>query len=144
MQVRRRTDGTLFVLDAYNANPDSMANALRSFIQAFPERPRVVVLGSMKELGTTAEAEHRALGRLLSTLTLQEVFFLGPEAPWVKTGYDEGGGRSHFAGSEDPREIERLLKERLSPGAAVFFKGSRSARLERIFDPLLENSAEPK
>jgi UDP-N-acetylmuramoyl-tripeptide--D-alanyl-D-alanine ligase len=40
MQMRRRPDGSLFLIDAYNANPDSMAASLASFVSAFPHWPR--------------------------------------------------------------------------------------------------------
>lgn len=137
MQVRRLADGSVFVLDAYNANPDSMAGGLRSFVGAYPERPRAAVLGSMLELGSHAEAEHRALGRLLGALSLQQVCFLGPEAEWVRAGFSEAGGKGLFVGSDSPEEILSFLRKNPMAGAAVFFKGSRGARLERLYDPLL-------
>src|SRR5581483_7995819 len=60
----RREDGRLLYLDCYNANPASMADALAAFgAIAPPAEPRLFVLGGMEELGESAAAHHRALGR---------------------------------------------------------------------------------
>ncbi len=138
MQVRRRGDGTIFVLDAYNANPDSMAAGLHSFVQAYPERPRCVVLGGMRELGDQAEPAHRELGALLASLSLGRAFFLGPEARWVEDGFKKAAGGFPLVATEDRAALMRELERTLDPGTAVFFKGSRAARLEDLHDPLLQ------
>ena len=56
------------MLDAYNANPSSMAAALRSFAQrpVVAGQGRVVILGDMFELGSESAAEHTAIGQLLA------------------------------------------------------------------------------
>lgn len=135
MQIRRRPDGSLFLLDAYNANPDSMAASLDSFVKAYGIWPCVAVLGSMLELGPHAEKEHRALGRLLADLPLAKVFFVGKEARWVKEGYGEKEGAPLLA-TEDPEEVRRGLAAVLNSETVVLFKGSRGARLEDIYEPL--------
>ncbi|HNG44322.1 MAG TPA: UDP-N-acetylmuramoyl-tripeptide--D-alanyl-D-alanine ligase, partial [Elusimicrobiota bacterium] len=139
MEVRRRKDGTLFVLDAYNANPDSMAAGLRSFVDAYPERPRYAVLGSMLELGPHAEAEHRALGAGLAGLSFTAVYFVGAEATWVEEGYRAAGGRARFFATTDRIAFARALREGVESGAAVYFKGSRGARLEEFSTILFDN-----
>lgn len=139
MEVRRRKDGTLFVLDAYNANPDSMAAGLRSFVDAYPERPRYAVLGSMLELGPHAEAEHRALGSTLAALSLTAVFFVGPEARWIEEAYRSSGGRARFFATTDRPALARALTDGVESGAAIYFKGSRGARLEEFSTPLFDN-----
>lgn len=137
MQLRRRADGSLFVIDAYNANPDSMAASLESFVQAFPHWPKTAVLGSMLELGPTAEQEHRRLGRALAALPLERIFFVGPEGPWVRAGYvDAGGGKDVYFG-EDRNKIRGQLAEILTPDGVFLFKASRGVRLEDIYEPLM-------
>lgn len=132
MQIHRGKKGAVFVADAYNANPDSMAASLRSFAGGHPGRRRVAVLGSMRELGPHAEAEHRALGALADRLDLARVFFLGPEGAWVRSG----GARVECF---DDRDALRAAVEReLSPEAVVLFKASRGVKMEEIYEPLLE------
>ena len=76
-QLLRTAAGNALVLDAYNANPSSMAAALHSFAAA--PAPRLVILADMFELGTASAAEHAALGQLLVELGLEEALLIGPE-----------------------------------------------------------------
>ena len=46
------------ILDAYNANPSSMAAALENFVTK-PGQPKMCILGDMHELGVYSEPEHR-------------------------------------------------------------------------------------
>lgn len=137
MQMRRRPDGSLFLIDAYNANPDSMAASVQSFVQAFPHWPKTAVLGSMLELGPASEEEHRQLGRTLAGLPLERIFFVGPEGPWVRDGYAEAGGKKEFHLDEDRGMIRGKISKILTPDAVVLFKASRGVRLEEIYEPLL-------
>lgn len=138
MQMKRRPDGSLFLIDAYNANPDSMAAGLESFVAAFPHWPRVAVLGSMLELGDSAEHEHRSLGDQLARLPLEAVFFVGPEHGWVREGYERAGGKAPLTATEDRAALRDALGKALTPDTSVFFKGSRGARLEEIYEPFLK------
>ena len=137
MQLRRRPDGSLFVIDAYNANPDSMAASVQSFVQAFPHWPKIAVLGSMLELGPTSEKEHRHLGELLAGLPLDRIFFVGPEGPSVRAGYTEAGGKNEIYVDEDRDRVRRKLGEILTSDSVVLFKASRGVRLEDIYEPLM-------
>lgn len=138
MQMKRRADGSLFLIDAYNANPDSMAAGLDSFVAAFPHWPRVAVVGSMLELGETAEPEHRALGARLARLPLDAVFFVGPEHAWVRDGYESAGGKAPLTATDERAAVRDALGKVLTPDTSVFFKGSRGARLEEIYEPFLK------
>ena len=81
MQVRRRPDGLTVVNDAYNANPSSMAAALKTLAALGRRGGRTVaVLGEMAELGrrrptpTTASA--------------------GWPPAWASTGWSGWGSRA--------------------------------------------------
>lgn len=138
MEIRTTKDRVTLVIDAYNANPTSMRASLEGFNQAFPNRPKVVVLGSMLELGPSAQAEHSDLGRLLAGLNMQQIFFIGPEGEWVKEGFSSVGGRIPITISQSKEDLRNQLKKSLSPGVAVLFKASRGVRLEDVYQPLLE------
>lgn len=140
MQMRRRADGSLFLLDAYNANPDSMAASLTSFGEAFPHWPRVAVLGSMRELGTEAEAAHRELGRLLAGLPLAGIFFLGPEGSVLREGYLAAQGTAPLWIGEDKEALRRDLPKALTTDTVALFKASRGVRLEEVYEPLLKGN----
>jgi UDP-N-acetylmuramoyl-tripeptide--D-alanyl-D-alanine ligase len=123
MDLVRLPSGALVVNDAYNANPTSMAAALRALVR-LPARRRVAVLGLMAELGPSSDAEHRAAGRLARDLGV-EVIGVGVPAYGGTTvaGVDEVPGALGLVGEGD----------------AVLLKGSRVAGLERLME-LLESS----
>jgi len=139
MEIRRRADDVLFVLDAYNANPTSMRASLESFAAAYPKRRRFAAVGSMLELGPHAEAEHRALGKLLASLPVDGTFFLGPEGDAVKAGH--ASGKTPLSVFTDKAAFRAALAETIRSGDAVFFKASRGVRMEEVFEPLLNGKA---
>lgn len=128
----RREDGRLLYLDCYNANPESMADALKTFTAVAPDaEPRLYVLGGMEELGAEAAAYHRALGRSLHLRAGDRLFAIGTHAHEICTGVLEQG--------DFIRQVQVVTT--LDPIAAcvadwrgaVFVKGSRRYRLETIF-----------
>lgn len=116
MEVTATAAGGLVVNDAYNANPTSMAAALRSLAALSAER-RVAVLGAMAELGALAETEHAAIAALAAELGI-EVVAVGTDL--------YGGGRQ-----ADLDEVASRLRP-VGAGVAVLVKGSRVAGLERL------------
>ncbi len=127
-QLLRTARGNELILDAYNANPSSMAAALRSFA----ERPaggqgQVAILGDMFELGPAAAAEHRALGELLAALALPLVVLVGPEMAQAQAAL--GPGALHFA---TKAEAAAWLAGAALSGRQVLVKGSRGMALETL------------
>ncbi|WP_317172397.1 glutamate ligase domain-containing protein, partial [Salinimicrobium oceani] len=57
-------DNRKLILDAYNANPSSMAAALDNFTK-METTPKIAILGDMFELGAMAQEEHEALVKYL-------------------------------------------------------------------------------
>lgn len=138
MEIQTTKDNVTYVIDAYNANPTSMKASLEGFNQAFPNRTKIVVLGSMLELGPAAEAEHANLGKLLAGLNMEKIYFIGPEGEWMKSGLAAAGGKTIVTISQNKEALRNELKKSLSPGVAVLFKASRGVRLEDVYQPLLE------
>mgnify|MGYP003327032016 CR=1 FL=1 len=64
------------VLDAYNANPKSMTNAIKS-VDKFPNKNKVMILGDMNELGSDSKIEHENIGLLTKKLKVGSCFFIG-------------------------------------------------------------------
>jgi UDP-N-acetylmuramoyl-tripeptide--D-alanyl-D-alanine ligase len=78
MQVQRRADGLTVVNDAYNANPSSVAAALKTLAALRRTGGRTVaVLGEMAELGEAAAAEHDRVGRLATRLGIDRLVGVG-------------------------------------------------------------------
>jgi UDP-N-acetylmuramoyl-tripeptide--D-alanyl-D-alanine ligase len=129
MHLRTAPDGTRVIDDAYNANPTSMAAALRS-LAALPADRRVAVVGTMAELGPTAADDHEAIAALAGSLGIDVVAVAEPRY---------GGRARHVA---DPAAAAAAVGP-AGPGrgasVAVLVKASRSAGLERVVDLLLHH-----
>ena len=116
MELLPARDGGVVLNDAYNANPTSMAAALRS-LAALPAERRVAVLGVMAEIGATSDEEHRAIGELARELGVEVVAVAVPAY----------GGRlvaDLDAAADAVGEV--------GTGVAVLVKASRVAGLERL------------
>ncbi len=124
-----RTERNWVLLDAYNANPSSVAHALASFATKGHTHP-LVVLGDMAELGEASEPAHRhavedALGQGL------ELWTVGAE--FGRIPVEDGQTRRHF----DHLEALIAHANALPPeGRHILVKGSRSARLEKLMPSL--------
>ena len=123
MDLSTAPSGARVLNDAYNANPTSMAAALRS-LAALPAARRTAVLGPMAELGDRSDAEHAAIGELAWELGLRVVAI----------------GTSDY-GTEHVDDMAGALVAlgRLGPDDAVLVKGSRVAGLERLAEVLLSD-----
>ncbi len=119
--------GLGIIVDAYNANPDSMMAALDSFSKM--KGTKTAVLGDMLEL-EDEEGEHRRLGEWLETSGIEQVFLLGP---LMKFAAEEVKRSEHFESYEDLRK--RISSQEFA-GGFVLLKGSRKMALERLVDDI--------
>jgi len=127
-----RDDGVVVINDAYNANPDSMAAALRALAAVRGKGRTYAVLGEMLELGEAGAEAHRKIGELAVDLDISCVVAVGEGA----AGIAEGAGlRAHRVADVDAAVA--FLTERLRPSDVVIVKASRGGRLERVADSLL-------
>ncbi len=120
-------NGIVFINDAYNANPLSMRASLTTFAQLPCEGRRFAVLGGMRELGGTAEVEHRELGRFVDTLKFDHVITIGDSGSQIIC--------DGIVGVQKAEAVD-ILRTHLRDGDMVFFKASRGERLETILEEL--------
>lgn len=118
------------VNDAYNANPDSVASALRT-VAELPGR-HVAVLGTMAELGSVSEEEHLRIGGLAERLGFAALIVVG-EDPGLARGAPRIARHVATAG-----EAEAVLSGFLKEGDVVLVKASRAVGLESLAARLIE------
>jgi len=136
MQRHERPDGVTVIDDAYNANPDSVAAALRALAAMGAGRRTVAVIGEMRELGAQSAAQHRAVGDLAAGLGVDVVIGVGgEEAVQVVAGATAKEATAHL--TADPTTAVGLLDGVLVPGDLVLVKASRSAGLHALVRDLL-------
>jgi UDP-N-acetylmuramoyl-tripeptide--D-alanyl-D-alanine ligase len=121
--------------DTYNANPDSMAAALRTLSTLPTSGRRIAVLGAMGELGIEAERGHRSVGEVAASIGIDCVIAVGQPAAWIAEAATSGGvKRVEKVGTAE--EATTLLGSLAQEGDIVLIKGSRSAKMERIVEGL--------
>jgi len=125
-QLLKRRSNTI-ILDAYNANPNSMASAIEN-LATMQEENKAVVLGDMKELGEDSETEHKAIIDLLQSKNITTVFLFGEE--FMKVSSD----LSNVFVTDEKDELKSALSETDFTNSAILIKGSRSMSLEEVVD----------
>ena len=119
-----RTDRNTVIVDAYNANPSSMAVALDNL--ALCSGRKVALLGDMRELGADSAAEHQ---KVVARLKGQEAYLVGEEF----TRAAQGSGIPCFASSA---HLAAHLQEHPLEGCTILVKGSRGTRMEVVIPSL--------
>ena len=124
-----RTERNTLILDAYNANPTSMAAALDNFASVL-DANKVALLGDMRELGADSVAEHVAIVRKLG---MQPACLVGEEFRKALEITGKPDTVSWFSTSED---LAAWLKDHPLSGASVLVKGSRGIQMEKVVPAL--------
>lgn len=127
--------GVTYLNDAYNANPASMATALRTLVSMVTGGRRIAVLGEMRELGAQSAALHRRVGRQLVECGIDLALFVGAGDVGYADGLREAGGNgTRWELVADTEEAAHRLNELVRPGDLVLLKASRAVGLEKVLD----------
>ena len=115
LQPKPGRNGVLVIDDTYNANPDSVRAAID--VLAASERPRVLVLGDMGEVGAQGLVFHEEVGRYAKEAGIDRLIAVGTlrahgrarvrrgrRAPRLDRGGDRARAGPHRAQGDDPGE----------------------------------------
>ncbi|WP_342664608.1 UDP-N-acetylmuramoyl-tripeptide--D-alanyl-D-alanine ligase [Hugenholtzia roseola] len=118
------------ILDAYNANPSSVAAALQNFDSIESNLPKIAILGDMYELGNIAQSEHRKIIDLAKSLKIDLILLCGKH-------YGEALSPSesvlHF---EMKNDLVQYLQQKTIAQSLVLIKASRGLGLETLVESL--------
>ena len=127
--------GATIIHDAYNASPSGTLATLKAFSQESGRR--IVVLGSMAELGDEAPQAHRRVGAALAETGAAKIFLGGEFAAELEAGALQAGvDAALIERFENNASATESLRQMLQSGDVVVVKGSRMYRLEQIIDAL--------
>jgi len=127
--------GRKVIVDCYNANPASMAAALRTLAERAHGAPAIAVVGDMLELGDHAKQAHQDVGELAKQLGIK-VIALGDQAGVVVNA--AGGDSMVVLTHEDAADA--ALAETDKNGGWILLKGSRGMKLELVLDAMKEGA----
>ena len=128
-----KTERNTLIVDAYNANPTSMAAALENFSNVSAAN-KVAMLGDMLELGDESLNEHKsvitsALGRGLTC-----VYFVGDEFGKAAAEMSLDAENAKFF--KTSADLASYLATDPLTDATVLIKGSRGTRMEKVIGSL--------
>jgi UDP-N-acetylmuramoyl-tripeptide--D-alanyl-D-alanine ligase len=133
MEVLDGPGGSRIINDAYNANPESVAAALKTLVAMGRGRRTWAVLGVMAELGDHAPAAHDRVGRLAVRLGVRRLVTVGEETrPLHEAARLEGMTPEEATAVRDADEAIAAVRAEIAPGDVVLVKASRAAGLERV------------
>lgn len=127
-----RTERNSLIVDAYNANPTSMAAALDNFEMALSES-KVALLGEMRELGEDSVAEHIAIVEKVKGMDIAKVCYVGEE---FRKALEAAGMAENAMWFESSEKLALYLSENRLDGALVLVKGSRGIQMEKTIPQL--------
>jgi UDP-N-acetylmuramoyl-tripeptide--D-alanyl-D-alanine ligase len=137
LQVLQCPGGITIINDAFNANAESMAAGLRSFASYSANRRMVAVLGEMRELGTTAQSAHQAIGQLVGELGISTLITVGGgHVRDLALAARRGSSPPVTDAVDTPGALRSNLAQVLKPGDVIFIKASRSVGLENFAETL--------
>jgi UDP-N-acetylmuramoyl-tripeptide--D-alanyl-D-alanine ligase len=126
-QIVEKGSNTLY-MDAYNANPSSMAASVQNFINLKTDKQKVIILGDMFELGEVTKSEHEALGELVKKGNFAAVVLFGEH---IKHALKHLPLAYYF---NEKFSMHLWLNDKKFANTAVLIKGSRGVKLETVVD----------
>ena len=117
-----QTEHNRLIVDAYNANPSSMAAALQNF-QLIEASRKMVILGDMRELGEASQEEHQAVVDKLAEMYLAQVWLVGEEF---------GKTRCPFRCFANVDEVKKVLETERPEDYTILVKGSNGTKLYQL------------
>ena len=113
-------------MDAYNANPVSMSNAVKNF-KNISDDNHLLILGDMKELGQESLNEHQGIIDLINELGFNNVILVGNEFRKVNR---------NFISFLNVDELIAHINQNEISGMKILVKGSNSIHLGKIINLL--------
>lgn len=118
------------ILDAYNANPASVRQAIDTF-EMLEGKNKSIILGDMRELGRFSKYYHQLLGKRLLKCNFQHILLVGKE---ILTTY-EVLKRHHIKNvnyEETVEDAKEYFNKLIIASDVMLIKGSRLIALEKL------------
>ena len=123
--------------DTYNASPESVSNSLDVLSQLKNRENRTIaILADMNELGEKPYDAHFNVGKKIGTLNIDFLLTVGKQAETIIEGIKSAKTKIVYNSYEDSNQLLYYLSKFIEKSDIVLIKGSRSMRMEQIFEGL--------
>ncbi|MBR2928131.1 MAG: UDP-N-acetylmuramoyl-tripeptide--D-alanyl-D-alanine ligase [Oscillospiraceae bacterium] len=140
MRVERLAGERVMLNDSYNANPQSMAGAVKILANA-GEMTKIAMLGDMKELGGAEQEGHEEIGRLVAELGIDHLFCVGTLCRDYMAPAAKKAGCKDVRWYESKEDAWEELLDVYVPGSVLLLKASHfSGRFDQVADRLREHT----
>ena len=110
------------IMDAYNANPSSMRLAIENFSKMTGDK--ILILGSMAELGNESQKEHALLVDQIKNHNWKAVVLVGSEFEKISHSFHQ---------FKNSLQVKEWFQKQNFANASILVKGSRSMQMEKAF-----------
>ncbi len=133
-------DASMTVInDTYNANPQSMREALATLLQYNAKGKKYFVIGEMRELGGLANSAHTELGEHIAEHGVDFLVTVGEQTRLAAQGASEAGmSKDRITAVPSHEEAVDFLKKHIQTGDCILVKGSRGAKMEEVVEGLIQ------
>jgi UDP-N-acetylmuramoyl-tripeptide--D-alanyl-D-alanine ligase len=120
----------LLIMDAYNANPDSMTSVIEFFghLKAYSKS---LILGDMLELGEFEQTKHKEILDLIGHFNFDHVFLVGQAFGQFKNEFPQ------YEFFDDSHQAKKHFETFPIQTNQILLKGSRGIKLEILKDTIL-------
>jgi len=125
----------LLIDDTVNANPESVKSAIDVMERLGENKKKIVVLGSMLELGEYTQDAHLEVGKYLAEKQISDIYIYGAETKWIKEGAVKSGfssDRIHYFESRDL--LHEVLMNEVAEKSVILVKGSAAMKMSMTVD----------
>jgi len=132
MAVSHTGDGVCVIDDTYNANPASLAAAMK--VLTTTDGEPWLVLGDMGELGELSKQLHFEAGEKAKLSGIKKLFATGCDSKYAVESFGPGG--VFYKTQED---LINAVTKKMDASKVILVKGSRKMAMEKVVQAILDH-----
>ena len=135
MDIRKIQNGAILINDSYNASYESMKASIE-YLNNYPAKNRIAVLGDMFELGEYSQELHKKVGEEVAKSKINILICSGPNSKYILETTEENNGKIKIIYCENNEEILEKIKELSQPEDVILIKASNGMKFYEICQKL--------
>ncbi|WP_423801193.1 UDP-N-acetylmuramoyl-tripeptide--D-alanyl-D-alanine ligase [Neobacillus sp. SAB-20_R2A] len=121
---------SLLIDDSFSSNPPAAKAAIDVLNKIAETKKKIVLLGTMLELGAYSMEGHKEVGRYLAGKGIEIILTFGEEAKWIGDGATEAGyAKEKIYHFDDREQLHQFLDNTLTHNSAILIKGSNKMNM---------------